>query len=240
MIEDITLAVYTNISRGLFERHKLIFSFLLSINVNLQIGKITDSEWDFLLHGSTGTAKNYVPEKPMVLALTEDVWKTVNYMSEVFPKFKSLSENCTGRMQIKLGDFTQNIHLDPKNNNPSVNWDSILNPFEKLMIIRALKKEKLMCAISNYVTIELGEKFVESPEVSHRLLYSNTSSTVPLIFILSPDSDPFKSFQKFSAEFGTIDKLHAISLGQDQGLIAEKFIKDGKEQGNWVFLQVIS
>jgi len=240
MIEDITLAIYSNISRGLFEHHKLIFSFLLSINVNLQIGKITNAEWNFLVHGPTATAKKRVPEKPMVLALTEDVWKTVNYMTEVFPKFKSLSENCTGRIQIKLGDFALNIHLDPENNNPAVNWDSILNPFEKLMIIRAFKEEKLICAISNYVSVELGKNFVESPEVSYRLLYTNTSSTLPLIFILSPGSDPFKSFQKFSAEFGTIDKLHTISLGQGQGLIAEKLIKDGKEQGNWVLLQVIS
>lgn len=239
MVEDITMTVYTHISRSLFECHKLIFSFLISININLQIGKITYAEWNFFLHGSADAAKN-VPDKPMVLTLTEDMWKIVNYMTEVFPKFKNLSENCTRRIQIKLGNFVQNIHLDPENNNPSVNWDSILNPFEKLMIIKALKEEKLICAIYYYVSTVLGKKFVESPEVSYRSLYTNISSTKPLIFILSPGSDPFKSFQKFSEEFGTIDKLRAISLGQGQGLVAEKLIKDGKEQGNWVFLQVIS
>lgn len=239
MVEDITMAIYTNISKGLFEHHKLIFSFLLSINIHLQIGKITNDEWNFLLHGPINMAKIDVPKKPMLLKLSEDAWKTVNYMSKVFPKFKSFPENCTGRIQIKLGDFTQDIHLDNENNNPTVNWDSILNPFEKLMIIKAFKEKKLICAISNYVVTELGKMFIDSPEISHHSLYTNTSSTIPLIYIISPGSDPFESFQKFAEEFGTIDKLHAISLGQDQGLIAEKLIKRGKEKGDWVFLQVI-
>ncbi|XP_026818275.1 dynein heavy chain 6, axonemal-like [Rhopalosiphum maidis] len=237
MVEDITMAIYTNISRGLFEHHKLIFSFLLSVNIHLQIGKITNAEWNFLLYGPIGITEIDVPKKPMVLALSEDAWTTVNYMSKVFPKFNSLPENCTQRIQIKLGNFVQDIHLDPANNNSVVNWDSILNPFEKLMVIRALKEEKLICAISNFVSTELGKMFIESLEVSHRLLYTNTSSTLPLIYIISAGSDPFESFQKFSTEFETIDKLHAISLGQDQGLIAEKLIKRGKEKGDWVFLQ---
>lgn len=235
------MAVYTNISRGLFERHKLIFSFLISVNIYLQTGKITSAQWEFLMHGPVGIEKKDIPEKPMVLALTEDTWKTINYMSQVFHKFKSLPENCTKRIQIKLGDFVQDIHLDPENNDLAVNWDSILNTFEKLMIIRAFKEQNLICAIANYVSTELGKTyFMENPEDSHQSLFTNTSSTIPLIFILSPGSDPFDSFQKFSTEFGTIDKLHAISLGQGQEPIAEKLIKNGKVQGNWIFIQVIS
>lgn len=239
MIEEITMAVYTNISRGLFERHKSIFSFLLTVNINLQVGKITNDQWNFLLRGPVGTTNKKITEKPTVFALTEEIWKTVNYMAELFPKFKFLPENCTERIQIKLGDFVQDIQLDPHNNKMTINWNSDLSSFEKLMLIRALKKEKLIFAITNYVSTELGKYFIESPGVSLNLLYKDTSSTIPLIFVLSPGSDPFASFQKFSAEFGTIDKLHTISLGQGQGRIAENLIKNGKENGNWIFLQVI-
>lgn len=238
MIEDITMAIYTNISRGLFERHKLIFSFLLSVNINLQTGKITNSQWNFLLRGPIGTTKKEITEKPAVFGLTEKIWKTVCYMSEMFPKFKNLPEHCTKLILIKIGSFIQNIQLDPKNNSTSLDWDSILNSFEKLMIIRTLKEEKLIFAITNYVSTELGQSFIESPGVSLHLLYKDISSTIPLIFILSSGSDPFVSFQKFATEFGMIDKVHAISLGQGQGPIAEKLIRDGMEKGNWIFLQV--
>lgn len=238
MIEDITTAVYTNVSRGLFERHKLVFSFLLSVNINLQAEKITNAQWNFLLRGPLGGTKKELTEKPTAIGLTEDIWKTVNYMSEVFPKFKNLPQNCTGPIVIKLGDFVQTIQLEPKNNTMLVDWNTQLSLFEKLMIIKALKEEKLIFAITNYVSTELGKSFIESPGVSLNLLYKDTSSTVPLIFILSPGSDPFVSFQKFATEFGMIHNLDAISLGQGQGPIAEKLIKNGMEKGNWVFLQV--
>lgn len=239
MIEEITMAIYTNVSRGLFERHKLVFSFLLIININLQSRKITNDQWNFLLRGPVGSTKKELMDKPTVQAVTEEIWKSVNYMSEIFPKFKNLPENCTKLTEIVLGDFIQIIQLDPQNNNMTVDWNSILTSFEKLMIIRALKEEKLIFAITNYVSVELGKAFIESPGVSLHLLYKDTSATVPLIFILSPGSDPFVSFQKFATEFGTIDKLQAISLGQGQGPIAEKLIKNGKQIGSWIFLQVI-
>jgi dynein heavy chain, axonemal len=239
MIEDITRAVYTNVSRGLFERHKLIFSFLISVSINLQAGKITNTQWNFLLRGPIGKVKRKMTIKPAVFAMTEDMWKTVNYMSEVFSTFKHLPQNCTGPIKITLGDFIQDIHLDLENNNLEVNWNSKLNLFEKLMIIKAFKEEKLIFAITNYVSTELGKAFIESPGVLLHLLYNDTSSTIPLIFILSPGSDPFVAFQKFATEFGMIGKLRAISLGQGQGPIAEELINDGQREGHWIFLQVI-
>lgn len=237
MIKDITMDVHTNVSRGLFERHKLIFSFLLGVSINVQAGKITNAQWNFLIRGPVGTTKRDITQRPV--ALSEEKWKTVNYMAEVFPKFKDLPENCTCSIQIRIGDFIENIQLDRANSDMKVNWNSALNSFEKLMLIKGLADEKLMIAIVNYVNIELGKSFIESPSVSINSLYKDTSSTMPLIFILCPGSDPFVAFQKFSAEFGMIDKLHAISLGQGQGPMAEKLIKNAKKKGDWIFLQVI-
>lgn len=68
--------------------------------------------------------------------------------------------------------------------------------------------------------------------------YQDTSNTTPLVFILSPGSDPFRSFQRFAADKGYKDKILSISLGQGQGPVAEKLIEQGKVHGEWVFLQV--
>lgn len=48
---------------------------------------------------------------------------------------------------------------------PKINWDSHLSDFEKLMIIKCLKEEKLVFAIAQYVCISLGAVFIESPTV---------------------------------------------------------------------------
>jgi dynein heavy chain, axonemal len=52
---EITLSVYRNVSRGLFERHKLVFSFLLNMAIYLNAELITPDQWNFILRGPAGT-----------------------------------------------------------------------------------------------------------------------------------------------------------------------------------------
>lgn len=54
MIEDITISFYQNICRGLFEEHKLLYSFLNAIRINLDKLKLRPLEWAFLLSGLEG------------------------------------------------------------------------------------------------------------------------------------------------------------------------------------------
>ena len=42
---------------------------------------------------------------------------------------------------------------------------------------------------------------------------------------------------RFATEMGYLDKMHAISLGQGQGPIAEKLIVQMGKKGEWVVLQ---
>ncbi|CAG5008051.1 unnamed protein product [Parnassius apollo] len=67
--------------------------------------------------------------------------------------------------------------------------------------------------------------------------YADTTSTTPLVFVLSTGSDPFGAFQKFSTDMGMRDRVHSISLGQGQGPVAERMISNAKCKGDWVFLQ---
>lgn len=54
LLDQITLAVYISVSRGLFENHKLVFSFMLCISIYKQAGIISESQWNFLLRGPLG------------------------------------------------------------------------------------------------------------------------------------------------------------------------------------------
>ena len=49
--EFITYLLYTNVCRSIFEVHKLMFSFLLAIKIQMGAGKIDLAEWRFLLSG---------------------------------------------------------------------------------------------------------------------------------------------------------------------------------------------
>ena len=43
--------------RGLFEQHKLVFSFMLCVDIMRQSGDISDAEWNFFLRGAAAVDK---------------------------------------------------------------------------------------------------------------------------------------------------------------------------------------
>ena len=83
----------------------------------------------------------------------------------------------------------------------------------------------------------MGTKFVEPPPFHLPSCYDDSSSTTPLIFVLSKGSDPTKSFLQFAKEKKFDKKLDSLSLGQGQGGKAEVMISNGSMRGSWVFLQ---
>ena len=59
---------------------------------------------------------------------------------------------------------------------------------------------QVIFAIIDFVSSKLGSQFVESPPIKLSTLYEDTSNTIPLIFVLSPGSDPMSSFLRFAKE----------------------------------------
>ncbi|XP_053624487.1 dynein axonemal heavy chain 6 isoform X1 [Plodia interpunctella] len=237
LYREITLSVYRNVSRGLFERHKLVFSFLLNMAIYLDAGLVTPDQWNFILRGPAGT-KVVPPKKPPIETLTDAIWLAANHLQETDPSFEGLVADCLKKIPITLGSFSVDIHVNQQEKGvPAINWNEKLTTFEKLMIIKSLKEEKLVFAIAQYVSISLGSVFIESPTVQLNTLYADTTNIIPLVFVLSTGSDPFGAFQKFASEMGMRERVRSISLGQGQGPVAEKMINTAKPKGDWVFLQ---
>ena len=67
LLEQTLLTAYVNVSRGLFEQHKLIYSFMLCVELMRQQGSLTDAEWNFFLRGSAGLEKVPVSSLDWVL-----------------------------------------------------------------------------------------------------------------------------------------------------------------------------
>ena len=65
----------------------------------------------------------------------------------------------------------------------------------------------------NYIIELFGKKFVEPPPFDLSKIYLDSTSVTPLIFILSPGSDPFASLNSFSE----IKKKPIISISLGQG-----------------------
>lgn len=58
----------------------------------------------------------------------------------------------------------------------------------------------------DFVSQNLGPQFVESPPVKLSSLHEDTSNITPLVFVLSPGSDPMSSFLRFAKEMGYMER----------------------------------
>ncbi|XP_040273964.1 dynein heavy chain 6, axonemal [Bufo bufo] len=233
---------YTNVSRGLFEQHKLIYSFMLCIEIMRQKGEITDSEWNFFLRGAAGLDKER-PPKPDVPWLNDVLWNSCCDLEEILPCFKGIKVDIlSAPIVIHLGALEVQINPSTWNGNnlqtsTDGTWDKKINLFQKLILVKSAMEEKVVFGITEFVINNLGKKFIENPPVDLATLYQDMSPSTPLIFILSTGSDPMGAFQRFAKEKGYLERVQSISLGQGQGPIAESMIKDAMKSGNWVFLQ---
>jgi len=52
LIHSITSIIFTNVCRGLFEKDKLVFSFLIAISINRKAKLLSDQLWSVFLRGA--------------------------------------------------------------------------------------------------------------------------------------------------------------------------------------------
>ncbi len=126
--------------------------------------------------------------------------------------------------------------LEPQSAQLPSPWSGRLDSFQRLMLLRALRPDKLIPAITAYVSDTMGSRFVEPQPFAIEPSFNDSTATKPLIFVLSAGSDPMAALLKFAEDKGT--RVESVSLGQGQGPVAQKWIDEGSQQGFWVVLQV--
>jgi dynein heavy chain len=62
--------------------------------------------------------------------------------------------------------------------------------FDKLLILKIFKPEKLLFAFQRYVHKEIGAFYAESPVANMDSLFGNSDNKTPIIFVLSQGADP--------------------------------------------------
>ncbi|KAJ8000573.1 hypothetical protein DPEC_G00181790 [Dallia pectoralis] len=258
LLDRTLLTSYSNISRGLFEEHKTIYSFMLCVDIMRQRGEVSDAEWLHFLRGTPHLNEERAV-RPDVPWLTPFAWQTCCEMEDTLPCFKGIMRDISstpisiqlGRLEVCINPagcqgYVPESRLPTSSEGPRKgaetsrvwgHWNERLGPFQKLVLIKSFMEEKVVFAVTEFVIVSLGKPFVENPPVDLATLYRDMSPSTPLVFILSTGSDPMGAFQRFAKERGYLERVQSISLGQGQGPIAEKLIIEAMKSGQWIFLQ---
>ena len=115
-------------------------------------------------------------------------------------------------------------HPEPHNQPVPGDWNKKLNSLQKMIILKSIRPDKMTLAVQNFITEKLGKEFIEPPTFNLAKSFKDSSVTIPLIFILSPGSDPVADFHRFAEEMNMSKKLESISLGKGQDKKAESMI----------------
>jgi len=106
-----------------------------------------------------------------------------------------------------------------------------VNIFQRLLLVKALREDKLQVCIAKFVESKLGRKFAENPSTSMEDIYRDLDNKTPCIFVLSTGADPTAMLLRFAKKLNYQDKLQIVSLGQGQGPYAKSLIENGTRTG---------
>lgn len=95
-------AIYDNVSRGLFENHKIIFSFLLAIAIEQQEERVSQQEVYFLTRGVVGSTQEKA--KLANIKLTDPEWEACLFLEQNFSAFKGFSDSLQTPFFLQIGD----------------------------------------------------------------------------------------------------------------------------------------
>jgi dynein heavy chain, axonemal len=196
MNDYFTYSLYENVCRSLFEKHKLIFSFMLTTKILFGNKALREDEFRYFLAGPSGEIK--VPTNPTTWINENawpDVYKQIYGMSTTLSAYKGLDEYFMKKPDEFKNIFdSSNAHEEPM---PEY-WNNKLNYFQKILFLKALRSDKVIPAIQNWITEQMGERFIISPTFDLAKCYKDSSIQTPLIFVLSAGSDPVADFLRFA------------------------------------------
>ena len=227
-----TNSLYENICRSLFEKDKLLFSLLLSYQVLQTSNNPVDPiMWRFLLTG--GVATGDIPPNPSAGGwLSERGWGELNRLELSSFELKGISQSIKSTEEAWKALYDSS---DPELEKLPAPWHEKTDPFQRLCILRTIRPDKVVPGVRNWITERMGKSFIEPPPFDLEKCFSESSSTAPIVFVLSPGSDPMLTIRVFAEKMGK--QYKPLSLGQGQGPIAENLISKAIQDGSWVVLQ---
>lgn len=236
-----TYVLFENVCRSLFEKDKLLFSFVIchkiitGETVKDPKVKIEGAEWRYLLAGPLGEIK--VPANPTNW-ISKNEWnffyRQLFYMSEHFECTKGIEAYfMQNHEKFKLIYDSQNAHTDPLPDH----WQEQITDFMRLAIVKMIRPDKFIAALQLWIEKNLGKEFIEGTPFSLPKTFKESSNVVPLIFILSPGSDPINDIKNFAEEMGYTKRFDYVSLGRGQEKKALDRLDEMRVKGGWVLLQ---
>ena len=190
MSDTVMRQIYDYTCTGIFERHKLMFSFQMTCMVMNGEGTLDNTVLDFFLKGDTSL--DGVSEACPVTWRVGSGWKDLVCMSTLNASYAELLADFKASATV----WKDWYDLEAPETVPIPSgFTGKLTPLERLAVMRCFRPDRVYNAVKLFVMEVLGEKFVQPPVLDYARIFSQSSPNMPMVFILSPGADPQSDIQ---------------------------------------------
>ncbi|KYQ51703.1 Dynein heavy chain 10, axonemal [Trachymyrmex zeteki] len=234
IIPMLTKNVYDYGCTGIFARHKLLFSLQTCVKIEQNLGNVNQKQLEFFIKGSVVLEK--VPKSNSTRWLPLSGWEDILKLASDFPeKFGQLPEEIRDHEDEWKKWYDSDT---PESEELPCDYSTRITSFEKLMLIRCFRIDRVYRGIINYIIEIMGEQYITPPHVSFDMIFEESTPTMPVVFILSPGSDPTSELMKLADRYGCGGgKFRYLSLGQSQEKIAMELLRIAKMRGQWLMFR---
>jgi dynein heavy chain len=233
LVDSITEVTFNYIRRGLFERDKLTVGTLLTLRVLLKAERLDPVEVETLLEGRGSLEPGNMG--PLSEWMPEAIWPKIKNL-ETLKVFSGLGD----MMQADSDDwlvFFDNEHCETAKIPGDLKDIAI---FHKILLLRALRPDRIASLLTEWIAIELGKNYVQQPALDMSATYEETDSVTPVFFVLFAGVDPTPWVEEIGRTHGfTLEngKFVNISMGQGQEKPAEALVERFAKEGGWAMMQ---
>ncbi|KAK3858557.1 hypothetical protein Pcinc_035261, partial [Petrolisthes cinctipes] len=242
--ENLVNRVHTAVQRGLATTHRLPFTLLIALHV-LRIEGDVNSEEESVLYHLVAHSSSGAPSVPDWLHPSLiPAWPLLHHIISL-TTFQGLEESLAKEPTAWESIISSSL---PEKSLLPHPWNH-LSHLPWLILIGALRKDKVTWAVKSIIEQVLGRKFILPPvmdidkylevPVNTRVMSRTTISvkTVPpLLLITAPGIDALEEILLLAGKKPEVN-LTIVSLGQGQASVAEAAVNTGAREGNWVVLQ---
>ncbi|KAJ8010647.1 hypothetical protein DPEC_G00077260 [Dallia pectoralis] len=230
IMEFLTNQAFRYTARGLYENHKFLFTLLLALKIDLQAKTISHSDFQAFIKGGAALDLNSVEAKPRrwILDMT---WLNLVQLSSVHP-FTQLLTQVTHNDRPWRAWFDQPA---PEEAPVPDGYDSILDTFRKLLLIRSWCPDRTIAQARRYIAESLGPAYAEGVTLDMESMWLESNKRTPMVCFLSMGSDPTENIERLAKAKGA--PCRPISMGQGQEVHARRLLANCMSDGGWLLLQ---
>ncbi|KAM8953036.1 dynein axonemal heavy chain 5-like [Pelodytes ibericus] len=246
VVSCVTNNIFSYISQSLLEKDRLVYALLLAFEVENSLGRIRPGEKEFVISpdfcvkacqrvGSKVSESRLQAKNPFDW-MTEEQFRNVQILATYYDWFGDLFD----RMYKDGKDLSWKTFCESEQpENPSkVKWPEgleELNPLQQLLVLRAVRPDRLLPSASNYISGTLGKMYAAPVTLDLQASLASMSPTHPALLIYDTDSS-LPQILLLELAKKQNQKIIVLPISMEEETV-EEIIRNGMSEGDWILLE---